>query len=518
VSGKDPTVSVNTKGAVVIRPGKPLPDRFSAFAGNVCPETDFVADASATRVFLPAVIKAPLSARYGKIKVGNDVASRVEIDTAVLLRAAPKRARVVFVLDASHSMAPAGIQRQLDLALAYVEHLPDATVEIVAYRRSAARLFGKFVAAGELDRELANLGKGALEPGNGSELAEGLRAAAAIVRGSRGNVRVIAFTDSRVRKSFRAAAAVKLLARAPKGTIAHLINIPRIHDGPTELDRNQRHPFAAIATSTGGIVVDAHGGEAASARVAMLSLVRPTAIDEFSVEIDGVPRYIGSSDAMAAGEALRLTWVQGRGPKRVVVRGKLWSKSITQRLRVDRALSKELPKLLLGNDARRQLTLEQITKLATAAGVVSERTSLLALDPNVEPNSYDYKDGKLGELSLCGGHGCGSTTATFDRGSQLAAKRAPTRPRPVADYESILRAQLRGQVRSCAAAHASGHWDMYVSVETTLDEVVSVDLGSSDNEQLRSCVEEVVWQLRVDRRLAAEHGTYELIFGTTAGD
>jgi len=100
----------------------------------------------------------------------------------------PKQAQVVFVVDASYSVGETMLAAELDIIRAYVAHLPDAQVEVVVYRRTAERLFGKMLAARDVGAALANA-KIAL--GNGSALDAGARLAAGILAHRTGPRRVV---------------------------------------------------------------------------------------------------------------------------------------------------------------------------------------------------------------------------------------------------------------------------------------------------------------------------------------
>ena len=112
-------------------------------------------------------------ARLGRVVASSEHAfARLEVDVAPEVRPLPKRAQVVFVIDASYSIGEDGLAAQLALVRAYLAHVPDAEVELVAYRRRAQRVFGTFVRATDLDAALA---KHPIALGNGSALDDGAR-------------------------------------------------------------------------------------------------------------------------------------------------------------------------------------------------------------------------------------------------------------------------------------------------------------------------------------------------------
>jgi hypothetical protein len=62
--------------------------------------------------------------------------SRLEVDVALQLSKLPVRAQVVFVVDASYSVGDA-LAAELEIACACARVVPDAEIELVAYRRAA---------------------------------------------------------------------------------------------------------------------------------------------------------------------------------------------------------------------------------------------------------------------------------------------------------------------------------------------------------------------------------------------
>ena len=144
-----------------------------------------------------------VEARLGQVPWDAGSLSFLRLRTGRLSEA-PVQARVVFVLAASHSVGSRGIAEQLELAGRYLQRLPDARAELVVFRRSAERLFGRLVPAAQWRQALEQLSSTRLEPGNGSHLDEGLKLAQQLLAEGQGPARVLVFTDGRLRKAFAA--------------------------------------------------------------------------------------------------------------------------------------------------------------------------------------------------------------------------------------------------------------------------------------------------------------------------
>ena len=227
-------------------------------------------------------------------RLGRVVASpahafgRLEIDAAPELRPLPRKAQVVFAIDASHSMGEAGIDAQLAIARAYLGHVGDAEVEVVVYRRAATRLFGGFVGAATFDAKVkAAAAAGKLAPGNGSALDEGARTAVAALAGRKGPLRIVMISDDLLRPRWDNALALAALKTAPAGTVVHLLDTDaRGHGGDPRLERDDDHHLAPIPLAHHGILATlvnpAEAGKDLPRLV--LGLVRPVQIDHFAVK------------------------------------------------------------------------------------------------------------------------------------------------------------------------------------------------------------------------------------------
>ncbi|HEX4422774.1 MAG TPA: VIT domain-containing protein, partial [Kofleriaceae bacterium] len=127
--------------------------------------------------------------RFGRVVASAAHAfARLEIDVAPVLTAVPRRAQIVFIVDASYSVGAAQLATELAIIRAYLSHVPDAEVEIIVSRRRATRRFGTFVPVSTALAALADRRGFAL--GNGSAIDDAARIAATALADRRGPRRV----------------------------------------------------------------------------------------------------------------------------------------------------------------------------------------------------------------------------------------------------------------------------------------------------------------------------------------
>ncbi|HEV8324987.1 MAG TPA: VWA domain-containing protein [Myxococcota bacterium] len=442
---------------------------------------------------------------------------RFEMDAAPRLRPLPKNLSVVFVVDASYSEGAAGIDAQLTLAEAFLRHVPDADFDLVAYRRTASRLLGVFTAAGDFgDAVTGARASGLLAPGNGSALDEGLRAAAAALRGRKGPKTIVALTDDLLREGLGADALRSALAGAGAGTVVHVVVR---EEGPAgdvaEAGewRDDDHPFAPVAAAHGGIVLHAFHGAAVDAgawRTVALGLVRPVRIDRLRISgLDAADAGAGTDDgdgegddglpkALREGEGVRVFLPAAAAPTAVVVTGAIWGKPFRRVVRADPALERETAALVFSAGLHTELDDGAMKRLALAGRAVSPVTSYLAIEPGVRPSTAGIARGAdLGTLfGSAIGHAYGA--AGIDYYSEGGIPLVPD-PKP----------RLAAAMAPCrrdAAAPAIG-WKATVRLETTRDEIVAVDVAGVSGAFAR-CVAEAAWGMRLDGAYRDDHHAF----------
>ncbi len=457
--------------------------------------------------------KRAVSGRMGSYRVAaNSHLVSYDIDIARRLLAKPRRARVVFVVDASRSVGLANIRAQLSLIRGYIGHLRDAAYEVVLYRRFASRLFGGFVPANKALAALATIGDARLRPGNGSNLDRGMALATRLLDGQRGPHRVIAFTDSRFRSGF----AAKLVGQATVGSraLVHYVDLS-LSAGTFSWERDDKHDLAPIAGATGGIVASMSGTGGSSTVIAeqMLSLVRPDHLDQFQVHgLPGTPD-LASPGRYASGRGFRGMFVSKRAVGSLRVTGKIWGSAVDMTLRPSDRVSRALPRLVFGHDAHTSLPKKSVAALARTGRVVSPKTSLLAWESRMRKTSFQAMTGhsmsrSYSFSSRCGGPSVGRIGRGYLR---RVTRKAPPR------WAGILREHLQDRIAGCDLLHSSHrHASVGVSIETTGREIVGVRVTGA-GAALRSCVREAAWQLHLDERFSQKRGNYRFGYATKFG-
>jgi subtilisin-like proprotein convertase family protein len=472
----------------------------------------FIPDApeSANDAGLAIIEMAPpkidvLAARLGKVVASDKHAfGRLELDLAPELRPLPAKPKVVFVVDGSYSIGQAGIDTQLAIVRAYLAHVPDAVAEVVVYRRTATRLFGALVPAGEIDKRIADAKKaGTLAPGNGSALDEGGKLAAEVLRGVKGGkdaLRVVITTDELVRSSLDKKQALAALAALPKDAIVHVV-APALDEGETmSLTRDDATELAPLAAAHRGMMARIDGLPAKAQKDlvrTVLGLVRPTQLDY--VKVAGIDTDQGlngdGDDALREGAGLRSMVGDVKAPASVTVTGKIWGDAFKRVVSVDAGFSRATAGWVFSEDEYGDLSQAEQMKVAMMGRAVSPVTSYIAVEPGTRPST-------IGLDTI--GHG-GGTGAGFGFGSGRGGMGRRTKP--------DLRALVDAGARACIAKHrpAAG-WTVRLDAETTKDEVVDVIPQVGDTLPITPCLVEAVWAVRLDDRFDLDREMHSLIF------
>lgn len=416
-------------------------------------------------------------ARLGRVLASTKHAfARLEVDVAPQLVPLPRRAQVVFVLDASISQDDAGIAAQLGVLRAYLAHVPDAEVELVVYRRRAARVFDRFVPVADLEAALAVARhRGALTPSNGSAIDEGARLAATALRTRRGPRRIVMLTDERIRSRLTEREALAALTTIAPDVIVHVVHGRLDPADPPTLTRATHAVLAALATRHHGIYAEL-GGLPADPKALVpvaLELVRPTRIDQLVV-----PGFDLEADVLHEGDGLRLMH-DTRGapaPSTITLTGLVWSDPLRLTVAATPRFSAQTAAFVFGADAHGELSAAEQLTVARQGKAVSPVTSYLAIEPGVRPSVIGFEDMSEGFGTIgfgrygtgAGGGGSGDVPPDLASLVDTGACVAQVRPRRA--------------------------WSVTLSVETTSDEIVDVIAPAGP---LAACLAEVVWTLRL---------------------
>lgn len=441
-------------------------------------------------------------ARFGRVEVSDNLAFvRLEVEAAPELGEIPRRPSVVFVLDASRSIPD--IEPQLELARAYLTHVPDARVELVVFRRRAERVFGAFVPVTEFEtRVAAATESGKLSLHNGSALELGLERAAEALRGQPGERRIVLTTDALVRTRFRNADAVRALARAPRGTIAH-IALP--DSGPLQLVRDDDHALADIPASTGGVLfrMDWDGGDSRKERAAaVLGMVRPTSIDHFYVKGVAIDDDQPPPDSLHEGKSYRAMLRAKAAPKHLTIGGLVWNRRYRRVVTDSPRFNRATAAFVFSEDEFQDLTEAEMMKVAMYGRAVSPVTSYLAVEPGVRPSVAGIPlDGVAGGVAGGGvGGGVGGFGTIGHGAGGGSAQRAFT-------IDELMAAG----VRRCVSEHRPRDgWRVELDVETTWREVVDVAVVKGAAEAFDRCLVEAAWAVDLTWNFHDERRTYRV--------
>lgn len=410
-------------------------------------------------------------ARLGKVVASAEHSfARLEVDVAPEVRPLPKRAQVVFAIDASFSVGEDGLAAQLALVRAYLSHVPDAEVELVAVRRHAARVFGSFTPAARLDAALA---RHPIALGNGSAIDEGEKLAASLLAARTGPRRLVITSDELLRSSLKDPAAG--LAALPADAVVHVVHPILDHDDQLSLVREDKDALAPLATHHHGIFSELRGLPAPSiSKLAptVLELVRPTRIDQLAVAGVTVEQT-----ELHEGTSLRIMVDVKAAPERVVLTGKLWSDPVRREVDVGATFSRQTAAFVFGEGGFDSLSKEEMMKVALMGRAVSPVTSYVAFEPGTRPSTIG--------LPLEGRGGFGMGQSGFGSGGGgMGGRRLPPDLQGMVDADACVKT-----VKPAAGWHAT------LDVETTKDEIVDVE-GASD--PMTTCLAEAVWKLRLD--------------------
>ncbi|WP_309891905.1 VWA domain-containing protein [Archangium sp.] len=389
------------------------------------------------------------------------------------LSEAPTRARVVFVVDASHSVGAHGVTQQLTRAGDYLQLLPDAVAEVILFRRSAERLFGRLIPASEWKAALAALPAARLETGNGSHLDEGLRLAQQVLAEGTGPARVLALTDGKLRRAFEPVPAAP--STSAPDTAVHLLMVGgRGSYVPPHEKLSER------------LVREACGGIQRSYEQDLEPLVRPVRWEQVHVEDDQGTK-LEELGALGEGDGFQ-TWLPSpETPLRaLVLRGTRWGCPASLPVAIDAALSADVGRTAY-NWRVEPPPSEAIDLLAKSGDWVSPERSFLAVPPGAGPSSARTRalpDGVEG--GVVGGVSGGVISCPLA---------GPRQREDAPKYGEELTRLLQPALSACS--REAGGASLQVRVETTGHEVVDVEVEGAASENQAACVREASWALRL---------------------
>jgi hypothetical protein len=424
------------------------------------------------QITVPAGSIDTLTARFGRVIASPKHAfARLEVDVAKELRPLPKQAQVVFVVDASYSVKDKGVDHQLAIARAILQHIPDASFAIVPYRRFAGAVIG-FQPAARFDEVVAAArASGSFELGNGSALEAGVAAAAQALAKRPGPHRMILFTDELLRPAFEAKLAIHAL---PGDAIAHVV-VPK-GEGRASVYRDDGSPLAPVAAATKGMMVDVTVGEGLDDQT--LRLVRPTEIHGF--RISGAK--IETGEWVDEGEGLRFALAVDQAPTSVALDGLVWGAPFHRVVPATAGFSAASAAFVFGENQFVNLDEAEQMTVAQAGRAVSPVTSYVIAEGKRKPSPQLVNRSDEPGVGGKGVRGIGAGVGHRNE-SPL-----PPDLQPIADPLGA----------ACIAEqHPPAGWAVTIDVDTTLDEVVDVRAqGAAAASPTAKCIVEKLWAVR----------------------
>ncbi len=415
---------------------------------------------------------------------GDGVLVRWDVALAPRLSTIPRDARVVVVLDGSRSWSVEQRRGAREVARAYLEHFSDpelrARVEVLVFDREVHARHGKLVDARTAIADLAHLDPG---DANGSHVDAALaRAGELLAGGPDGPRRVLLLTDARTRSEVQPAR-LQALAERSKA----IVHVGLVDDDELALVRNDDHPWARVATATGGVVwqIGTHAGVPRDDMHATFEeLARPLRIDHLEISappLDDPQAEI--PEMLEEGQGLEALAIVGVPVEHLHLRGQLWSAPLQHTVRPDDDAGRRWAALVFGSELLEELDEQEMMALALHGGAVSPVTSYLAIEPGVRPSTegLDWGEGTTGMGSVGlfgqgggGGIGIGIGTAGPDTRQELLERR------------------VREALGACGGHRLGAHLEL----ETTLEEIVEVDhveLRGSADAAIKACLEAGMW-------------------------
>jgi Mg-chelatase subunit ChlD len=430
-----------------------------------------------------------IDARAGLIPWESGSLGFVQLRAAKHLSRAPERARVVFVVDASHSVGPKGIARQLAFTETYLQRLPDAMAEVVVFRRSAQRLFGRFVRASDWKASLADVPSARLEAGNGSHLDEGLRLAQQVLSDGHGPARVLVLSDGLLRQAFEPVPPSPTTS-APEAAVHFLRLVNRKGTEPVHAKLSE--PPVRSACGTRLVLYSSRDLPPED----LEALVRPVRLEQVRLEDEQGVRLVELNN-LEEGEWLRAWLPRPEAPvRRLMLQGQRWGCPSSTPVEVDPALSADVGRNAYAWNAsdfgpkftERELPPGELREqLAKSGDWISSARSFLAI-PSGAAASSDRPDAPPDE-GVEGGVVGGVTGGTILCG--IGPRVRTSQPERPAELTRLV------QAATSTCHRQGGSTPLQVRVEATGDEIVDVEVTGAASTAQATCVREATWALRL---------------------
>ncbi|PRP93948.1 vWA domain-containing protein [Enhygromyxa salina] len=443
---------------------------------------------------------APVSLELASVETGAQHLAAWRLTLAPQISQVPKHAQVVIALDLSRSLDPSDVQAQRVAAQTYLEHFADPAlatqVALLGFDREVHSLSPGFVTAA---RAIELLDAATLTQRNGSEVGLALAKAAELLSESkRGPRRIVLMTD------FETASRV-----APEhyaATVHHsdaILHLTDVSDGGPWLERDDQHPWSALAAGSRGVVWSASipsswadADEQAVARDVFEEWARPVRIDNLRVRVDGLSLdddyYWDSFEpTLDEGQGLEDLLLSATPGRELSVEGVTWNIPVHHTAKPSRETGDRWSALVFGSQVLWSLTEPEMMQLAMRGKAVSPVTSYLAIEPGVRPSTEGLEREGAGAFGIgnVGLWGSGSGSGGGFAGGG-----------PSFDKRAWLEGELRDGWTRCGGDGLGAE----LVLETRSVEILDVVLTTaSTSTPLRTCMEQVTWSLALDPHFVA---------------
>lgn len=404
-------------------------------------------------------------------------------DAAPRLSEVPDKARIVILIDASHSFGERPAARAA--AAAYLSHFTgsDVKVDIIEFSRTAASITGGYVSVAKATKLL---GEKPAPSKNGSEVGLALeRAGKALALAPEGTARrVLLLTDLQTREGLDPE---RVGAAMPQGAVLHLATVGV---GSSHMDRDDEDDWAKVPRATGGVFWRAYTatGEDDERAKAFEEWARPVRLDHVKIKGAGLETSTEQT-VLDEGEAIEARGIVLEKVTSVSLEAELWSTPVSFKRKPNEAYSRRQAALFFGSALLDEVDEKEMMTIAMYGRAVSPVTSYLATEPGVRPST----EGLTGVGEGGGGRGEGiglGSIGTIGHGSGTSV-----------DYQALLAGLLREGVEACKVGDK-----VTITVESTFDEIVSVgtsldESGKAVSEKAK-CVSEATWAVRLSSEFA----------------
>jgi len=432
----------------------------------------------AAKVSLQSQGAAPLSARFASLGLHSGRSlDWAELRAAARISAVPKNAWVVVIADTSVSMGDGILNVEAPAVEAYLSHVPDAHVAVVAFDRVARDVTQGW--ATPSDAEVA-MRRWPSVSRNGSQVDGALGRARELLRAAPAGAakRVLVLTDAHTRRALTQ----EVLDRALRDTQA-VVHVAEVSAGAPALSEDDAHPWLNGVRATGGLTWSAavETNDAAT-RSVFEEWARPRYYTLEQVSVNAVPLgFLPDPGRLEEGTAWSGSGLRDGKAGRLSVRARLWGRAVT----LDVASQPEEAKVraaLASAFSEDALSPEEVQELAWKGGAVSPYTSYLAVEPGVRPSTAGIER----DLSLSGvGMGFGGGRGV---GVSLGAGKASS-----FDPRAWLTEEVRKVRHRCGADGVA----VTATIETDRQEVLDLPVlqVATQDAKIQGCFLEALWEL-----------------------